>query len=74
MRKQGNHMVDLPQPELDTEEECDYACEEYDIIGIQDYNEFTIVYEVQCVDCHRVGYVEGSITWDLDKGVEWQDE
>ena len=71
MRKQGNHMVDVPQPELDSAYECDHDGG-FDIIGIHDYNEFVIVYEVQCVDCHRVGYVEGSITYDLD--VEWEDE
>ena len=70
MRKQGNHMVDLPQPELDTEEEC-YHEYHYDIIDVQDYDETTIVFQVQCIDCKKVGYVEGSLTlYD----VEWENE
>lgn len=70
MKKQGNHMVDLPQPELDTEEECDH--DGYDIMDIQDYDDETITFEVRCRDCHKMGYVEGSI--QLDYEVEWDDE
>ena len=72
MKKQGNHMVDLPQQELDTEEECKHEYH-YDILGVQDYDETNIVFEVQCADCKKLGYVEGSITLYYND-VEWENE
>ena len=71
MRKQGNHMVDLPQPELDTEEEC-YHSYPYDILDIHDYDESTVVFEVRCPDCGKIGHVEGAVQLEYD--VEWNDE
>tara|TARA_Y100000004_G_scaffold186754_1_gene238656 strand:+ start:2936 stop:3154 length:219 start_codon:yes stop_codon:yes gene_type:complete len=70
MRKQGNHMVDLPQPELDYEEECEHV--DYDILGVHDYDEATIVFEVRCRDCGTIGYIEGSIKLNGNGyDVEW---
>jgi len=64
-----NHMVALPQPELDHEERCDHAYG-FEILGVHDYDESTIVFEVKCVDCDKVGYIEGSINL-RDSEVEW---
>jgi hypothetical protein len=76
MRKQGNHMVDLPQPELDYEEECEHV--DYDILGVHDYDvdynlaDATIVFEVRCRDCGTIGYIEGSIKLNGNGyDVEW---
>jgi hypothetical protein len=76
MKKQGNHMVDLPQPELDYEEECEHV--DYDILGVHDalpdYNlaDATIVFEVRCRDCGTIGYIEGSIKLNGNGyDVEW---
>jgi hypothetical protein len=71
MKPVENHMVALPQPELDHEERCDCSFD-YDIIDIHDYDEETITFEVKCRDCNKRGYVEGSIKLDYD--VEWDDE
>ena len=68
MKKQGNHMVDLPQPELDTEEECDHSYP-YDLLDVHDYDETTIVFEVRCPDCGKIGFVEGSVT--ILQDVDW---
>ena len=70
MKKQGNHMVDLPQPELDEEAKCNH--EFYNFISIQDWDETNIFFEVQCQDCGKIGYAEGSIT--LYEYVEWENE
>ena len=64
-------MVDLPQPELDTEEEC-YHSYPYDILDIHDYDESTVVFEVRCPDCGKIGHVEGAVQLEYD--VEWNDE
>ena len=73
MRKQGNHMVDLPQPELDYEEKCEHV--DYDILNVLDYDEATIVFEVQCRDCGTIGYIEGSIKLNGNGyDVGWMDE
>ena len=70
MRKQGNHMVDLPQPELDTEEKCKHEYH-YNIIDVHYYDEATVVFQIQCVDCEKIGYIEGDITlYDA----EWENE
>ena len=71
MKPVENHMVALPQPELDHEEKCDHSYP-YDILDVHDYDESTITFEVKCPDCGKIGYVEGSIKLDYD--VEWDDE
>ena len=47
--KQGNHMVDLPQPELDSEPHCDHNC--YDIEGVYEYiSHEEICFKIICRD------------------------
>ena len=67
MRKQGNHMVDLPQPELDSEPHCYHNC--YDIEGVYEYiSHEEICFKIKCRDCDTEGYVYATI--DLDRGDE----
>tara|TARA_R100000742_G_C4262222_1_gene80033 strand:+ start:646 stop:861 length:216 start_codon:yes stop_codon:yes gene_type:complete len=67
MRKQGNPMVDLPQPELDREPHCDHN--RYDIEGVYEYiNHEEICFEIVCRDCGTKGLVYATI--DLDRGDE----
>ena len=70
MRKQGNHMDDIPQPELDYEQECEHV--DYDIVDVHDYDEATIVFVERCRDCGTIGYIEGSIKLNGNGyDVEW---
>ena len=49
-----NHMVALPQPELDREYSCDH--EEWSIVEIGDRNEEYIVFKIICDICGHEGY------------------
>ncbi len=63
-----NHMVALPQPELDCEPKC-YHEYGYDVIDIQDYDESCITFIIKCQSCGRTGFVEGSIK--IEEEPEW---
>ena len=67
MKKQGNHMVDLPQPELDKAVNCAHFSPPH-IEDIQDFDETCITFIVICQDCGEIGYVEGTIDLGM---VEW---
>ena len=54
MRDIENHMVALPQPELDYEPECD--CEEWSIVKIEDINEDYVDFRIVCDNCNKEGY------------------
>ena len=69
MKPVENHMVALPQPELDKEAKCNH--EFYNVISIQDWDESSIWFEIQCQDCGKIGYANGSITLEE---MEWDDE
>lgn len=62
-----NHMVALPQPELDYEPTCNH--EYYDIVNIHDYDESKITFHIKCKECWHEGYVEAKIH-DYDEP-EW---
>ena len=51
--KQGNHMVDLPQPELDKEVKCEH--EDYVIEDLYELRTASTVLEVVCSDCGTMG-------------------
>ena len=48
-----NHMVALPQPELDREPRCNH--EEWSIVEISDWNEEYIVFTIVCDICGHAG-------------------
>tara|TARA_R100000458_G_C8219773_1_gene204528 strand:+ start:467 stop:727 length:261 start_codon:yes stop_codon:yes gene_type:complete len=85
MRKQGNHMVDLPQPELDREPHCDHN--HYDVyevaalpyfggtIELKQYPNgvekgFEMEFEIICRDCGVKGLVHGAVMIDIGQE-EW---
>lgn len=67
MKPVENHMVALPQPELDFECNCPHSY--YEVIGIEDYDESVLTFKVRCVDCYSIGYVEASVK--IEDEVEW---
>ena len=63
-----NHMVALPQPELDCEPKCYH--EHYDVVSVHDYDEANITFNIKCQDCGKTGFVEAKILAKYDEP-EW---
>lgn len=68
MKQIENHMVALPQPELDYEVKCNHRFTPH-IEEILDYDECSIVFKVKCQECGVEGTAEGEIK--LLHDVDW---
>lgn len=69
--KEGNHMIDLPQPELDNELQCKHeAPVAEDVI---DFSVFSVTLEITCGDCGHTGTMTMYAN-DENAEIEWDEE